>query len=189
MFPFAGCYNLTKTFIAFLLMLTERSMLRVKQIMSRPVISVTPDTLVKDASALLVLKNISGVPVVDSQKIVGMFSEADVLRSLKTTKKDLRLIYPSISSLGIAFQEEVTQREIIDAYNEIGMKQVKEVMTRDVDTVGPEMTLNEVIGKMVEKGVITLPVVDKGSIVGIVTRGDVMRGLAIEQPLAAPRGL
>jgi CBS domain-containing protein len=170
-------------------MLTERSMLKVKQLMSRHVITVTPDTLVKDASALLVLKNISGVPVVDGQKIVGMFSEADVLRSLKTTKKDLRLIYPSISSLGIAFQEEVTQREIIESYNEVGRKQVKEVMSQEVDTVGPEMTLNEVVAKMVEKGVITVPVVDKGTIVGIVTRGDVMRGLAIEQPLATPKGL
>jgi CBS domain-containing protein len=170
-------------------MLTERSMLKVKQIMSRLVITVTPDTLVKDASALLVLKNISGVPVVDGQRIVGMFSEADVLRSLKTTKKDLKLIYPSISPLGIAFQEEVTQREIIEAYNEVGRKPVKEVMSRDVDIVGPEMTLNDVIGKMVQKGVITVPVVDKGTIVGIVTRGDVIRGLAIEQPLATPKGL
>lgn len=185
--PLLECYNLPKTFIAFLLMLTKRSMLKVKQIMSRPAITVTPDTLVKDASALLVLKNISGVPVVESQRIVGMFSEADVLRSLKTTKKDLRLIYPSISSLGIAFQEEVTQREIIDAYNEVGMKPVKEVMTQDVDIVGPDMALNEVIAKMVQKGVITVPVVDKGTIVGVVTRGDVMRGLAIEQTLAKPK--
>jgi CBS domain-containing protein len=189
MFPVVRCYNLPKTFIAFLLMLTERSMLKVKQIMSKPVITVTSDTLVKDASALLAVKNISGVPVVDGQRIVGVFSEADVLRSLKTTKKDLKLIYPSISSLGIAFQEEVTQREIIDAYNEVGMKPVKEVMSQDVDTVGPEMTLNEVIGKMVQKGVITVPVVDKGTIVGVVTRGDVIRGLAIEQPQATPRGL
>ena len=189
MFPVVRCYNLPKTFIAFLLMLTERNMLKVKQIMSRRVITVTPDTLVKDASALLVLKNISGVPVVDGQRIVGMFSEADVLRSLKTTKMDLKLIYPSISPLGIAFQEEVTQREIIDAYNEIGKKEVKEVMSRDVDTVGPETALNEIIGKMVQKGVITVPVVDKGTIVGVVTRGDVIRGLALEQPLATPRGL
>jgi CBS domain-containing protein len=189
MFRLVRCYNLPKRFIAFLLMLTARSMLKVRQIMSRHVITVAPDTLVKDASALLVLKNISGVPVVEDQKIVGMFREADVLRSLKMTKMDLKLIYPSISSLGIAFQEEVTQREIIDAYNEIGMKPVKEVMSKDVDTVGPDMTLNEVIAKMVQKGIITIPVIEKGTIVGIVTRGDVIRGLAIEQPLATPKGL
>ena len=169
-------------------MLKERSMLKVKQIMTKPAITVSPDTLVKDASALLVLKNISGVPVVDGQKILGMFSEADVLRSMKTTKKDLKLIYPSISSLGIAFQEEVTQREIIEAYNEVGKKPVKEVMSKDVETVGPDMTLNDVVAKMVQKGIITVPVVDKGTLLGVVTRGDVMRGLAIEQSVVYPGG-
>lgn len=157
-------------------------MLKVKQIMSRPVITVDPSTLVKDASALLAEKNISGVPVVEGGKLVGIFSEADVLRSIKITKKDMRLIYPSVSSIGIAFQEEVTQREIIEAYNEIGRKAVREVMSRDVETVGPEMTINDIIMKMVQKGISRLPVIDKGTIVGIVTRGDVIRGLALEQP-------
>lgn len=170
-------------------MFTESTMLKVRQVMSAPVITISPDTLVKDASTLLAVKNISGVPVVDGQRIVGMFSEADVLRSIKTTKKDLRLIYPSISSLGIAFQEEVTQREIIEAYNEIGTRPVKEVMTKDVDTVGPEMTVNDVIARIVQKGVITIPVVEKGAIIGIVTRGDVIRGLALEQPRATPKSL
>ena len=156
--------------------------MKVKQIMSRPVITVDPSTLVKDASALLAEKNISGVPVVEGGKLVGIFSEADVLRSIKITKKDMRLIYPSVSSIGIAFQEEVTQREIIEAYNEIGRKAVREVMSRDVETVGPEMTINDIIMKMVQKGISRLPVIDKGTIVGIVTRGDVIRGLALEQP-------
>ncbi len=161
--------------------------MKVKEIMSTPVVTVAPDTLVRDASTLLAARNISGAPVVEGERIVGMFSEADVLRSLKTTKIDMRLIYPSISSLGIAFQEEVTQREIIDAYNEVGLKPVREVMTRDVDTVGPEMTLNETIGKMVQKGRITVPVVEEGKIVGIVTRGDIIRGLVRDLPAAAPK--
>ena len=154
--------------------------MKVKEIMTKEVVTVTPDTLVKDAASLLAEKDISGVPVVDGGKVVGVFSEADVLRSIKTTKKDLRLIYPSISSLGIAFQEEVTQREIIDAFEEIGRSPVKEVMSTAVVTVGPEITLNEAIVKMVQKGINRLPVVDNNLLVGIITRGDVIRGLAVE---------
>jgi len=45
-------------------------------------------------------------------------------------------------------------------------------------TVGPEIELNEAIVKMVGKGINRLPVVDKNVLVGIVTRGDVIRGLA-----------
>jgi len=156
-------------------------MLKVKEVMTKSVTTFTPDTLVKDAAAILALRNISGAPVVESGKIVGIFSEADVLRSLKTTKKDLRLIYPSISSLGIAFQEEVTQREIIEAYNEIGQKPVREVMSTHVVTVPSDIPLNEAIVQMVQKGINRLPVVDKNVLVGIITRGDVIRGLAVEQ--------
>lgn len=155
--------------------------MKVREVMTKTVTTVTPDTLVKDAAAILALRNISGVPVVDGGKIVGIFSEADVLKSIKTTKKDLRLVYPSISSLGIAFQEEVTQREIIEAYEEIGRKPVKDVMSTRVVTVAPDITINEVIIQMVQKSINRLPVVDKNVLVGIITRGDVIRGLAIER--------
>jgi len=156
-------------------------MLKVKEVMSKPVITVTPETLVKEAALLLGEKDISGVPVVDAGKIVGVFSEADILRSIKTTKKDLRLIYPSVSSLGIAFQEQVTQREILEAYDEIGHRPVKEVMSKEVVAIESDTPLNEAIVKMVRKGISRLPVVDKHELVGIVTRGDVIRGLAKEE--------
>jgi len=156
-------------------------MMKVSEVMTRQVATVSPETLVKDAAALLAEKNVSGMPVIEGGRIVGVFSEADVLRHIKTTKKDLRLIYPSISSLGIAFQEEVTQREILEAYEEIGNKPVREVMSREVVTIAPDISLNEAIVKMVQKGINRLPVVDKGNLVGIVTRGDVIRGLAKEE--------
>jgi CBS domain-containing protein len=156
-------------------------MLKVRQVMTSPVMTVAPDMLVKDAAALLAQRNVSGAPVVEGKSLIGIFSEADVLRSLKTTKKDLRLVYPSISSLGIAFQEEVTQREILEAYEEIGNRPVKDVMSRDVVAVDVELTLNEAIVKMVQKGINRLPVVENKLLVGIVTRGDIIRGLATEE--------
>lgn len=155
--------------------------MKVKDVMSKPVTTIAIDTPVKDAAAMLADKNISGAPVMEGDKIVGIFTEADVLRSLKTMKKDLRLVYPSISSLGIAFQEEVTQREILEAYEEIGNLPVKDVMSREVVTVDADIPLNEAISKMVLKGIHRLPVLDKNTLVGIVTRGDIIRGLAAER--------
>ena len=155
--------------------------MKVKDVMSKPVTTITLDTPVKDAAAMLADKNISGAPVMEGDRIVGMFTEADVLRSLKTMKKDLRLVYPSISSLGIAFQEEVTQREILEAYEEIGHLPVKEVMSREVVTVDADIPLNEAISKMVLKGIHRLPVIEKNTLVGIVTRGDIIRGLAADR--------
>jgi CBS domain-containing protein len=171
---------LVKTFITLPPIITVIKMLRVKDIMSSPVITVKPDALVKDASAILAQNNISGLPVVEGGQIVGIFSEADVLRSIKTQKKDLRLIYPSISSLGIAFQEEVTQREIIEAYEEIGHMSVRDVMSTHVEVVAPDITVSEAVMRMVQRGINRLPVVEKNEVVGIVTRADVIRGLAKE---------
>jgi len=155
--------------------------MKVSEVMTKEVATVSPDTPIKKAAAILAEKNVSGMPVVEQGKVVGVFSEEDVLRHIKTTKKDLRLVYPSISSLGIAFQEEVTQRELLEAYEEIGNRPVRDVMSKDVVTVAPDISLNEAIVKMVERGINRLPVVERGNLVGIVTRGDVIRGLAREE--------
>lgn len=156
-------------------------MVKVREVMSSPVMSIPPDTLVKDAAAMLAEKNVSGVPVVEGGELVGVFSEIDVLRSIKTTKKDLRLVFPSISSLGIAFQEEITQREILEAYEEVGNTPVREVMSKEVFTVNPDITLSEAVVMMVEHKIQRLPVVEGKRLVGIVTRGDIIRGLAQER--------
>lgn len=155
-------------------------MLKVKDIMTKDVVTVTPDTTVRDAATLLAQKGISGVPVVDGAKLVGIFSESDILRSLSTVKKDIRMVYPSISPLGIAFQEEVSQREMIEAYAEAGRKTVGDVMTKSIVTVDPEATVNDAIRRMTDHSINRLPVLDKGVLVGIVTRGDIIRGLAQE---------
>jgi CBS domain-containing protein len=157
-------------------------MVKVRDVMSAPVMSISPETLVKDAAAMLAERNVSGVPVVKNGRIVGVFTEIDVLRSIKTTKKDLRLVFPSISSLGIAFQEEVTQREILEAYEEIGNTPVRDVMSKEVLTVHPDITVNEAIVMMVERKIQRLPVVENKALIGIVTRGDIIRGLAKDRP-------
>jgi CBS domain-containing protein len=161
-------------------------MLKIREVMSKNVATLTPDMLVKDAATMLAKRDVSGMPVVENGRVVGIFSEADVLRSLKTTKKDMRLIFPSVSSLGIAFQEEISQREILEAYEEIGNKPVREVMTKEVVSVEPDLPLNEAIVKMVQKGIHRLPVVEKSELVGIVTRGDIIRGLARDATSGKP---
>ncbi len=153
-------------------------MLKVRDIMSRKVVTVGPDTKVKDAAALLAEKDISGLPVLDGGRLVGIFSESDILHSIKTTKKDVHMVYPSISPFGIAFQEDVSQRELLEAYTEAGQMPVKDVMTKEVVTVDPEMPVNEAVVKMMDNRINRLPVLEKGALVGIVTRGDIIKGLA-----------
>lgn len=150
----------------------------VKEVMTAPVVTLAPDMPVQKATAILAEKNVSGAPVLDGEKIVGIFSEADVLRSLKTTKKNFRLVFPSISSIGIAFQEELIQRELLEAYEEIGSKSVSEVMSKEPHIIDAESTVKAAVMTMVMNNVNRLPVVSNDRLVGIITRGDVIRGLA-----------
>lgn len=152
--------------------------LKVRDIMTKRVMTVSPDTTVKDAAALLAENDISGVPVLDGAKLIGIFSESDILRSINMTKKNIHMVYPSVSPLGVAFQEEVSQREILEAYGEAGRIPVRDVMTKDVYTVDPEMSINDAIYRMMDHRINRLPVLDKGVLVGIVTRGDIIKGLA-----------
>ena len=153
-------------------------MKKVREVMTSPVLTVTPDMPVKEAATLLAKRDVSGAPVIKDDKIVGIFSEVDVLRSLKTTKKNLRLVFPSISSIGIAFQEELVQRELLEAYDEIGSMPVSEVMSKEVHTIDADITLKEAVVAMVQNDVNRLPVMQGSVLVGIVTRGDVIKGLA-----------
>lgn len=153
-------------------------MKRAKEVMTRPVVTVAPDMMVKDAAALLAEKDVSGAPVMEDGKIVGIFSEVDVLNSLKTTKKNIRLVFPSISPIGIAFQEELVQRELLEAYEEVGERPVRDVMSKLVHTVNDDIPLKEVVVVMVKNDVNRLPVMKADELVGIITRGDVIKGLA-----------
>jgi CBS domain-containing protein len=156
-------------------------MRKIREVMTSPVTTVTVDMLVKDAAAILANRNVSGAPVMDGGKMVGIFSEVDILKSLKTTKKNLRLVFPSISSIGIAFQEELVQRELLEAYEEIGEKPVSEVMSRQVLAVEEGITLKDAVIIMVQNDVNRLPVTKNGELIGIVTRGDIIKGLASEK--------
>jgi len=156
--------------------------MKIKDVMTIEVVTLSPDDTVLDASLRLSDRKISGAPVVDSDgKVVGVFSEADVLRKLKITSKTLRMIYPSLCSVCVSFQEEETEREAIEAYKEVAALKVRDIMTAPAETVGPEMEVRDAIKKMVSKRINRLPVVDAlGKSIGIITRGDILRGIALE---------
>ena len=156
--------------------------MKIKDVMTKDVITLSPDDTILDASLRLSDKKISGAPVVDSDgKVIGIFTEADVLKKLKITSKTLKMIYPSLCSVCVSFQEEETERETIEAYKEVASMKVRDIMTTQVETVGPEGDVRDAIKKMVAKGINRLPVVDAlGKSMGIITRGDILRGIALE---------
>jgi CBS domain-containing protein len=54
--------------------------IRVREVMSTPVITVSPDTGVKEAARIMVEKKIGCLPVMENESLVGLVTESDILR-------------------------------------------------------------------------------------------------------------
>lgn len=154
----------------------------IKSIMTKNVVTLSPEDTIAAASMKLSSAKISGAPVVDaSGRLIGILSEADILSSLKTHQRSLHLVYPSLSSISVTFQEQVTEREAMEAYRDIENMKVKDIMTTEVEVVHEDEEVRGAVKKMVSKGINRLPVVDsENRVIGIVTRGDILRGIASE---------
>ena len=151
--------------------------MKVRDVMSGDPISLKPTATLREAAITLADESVGGCPVVDpAGRIVGMLSEVDILEALKTQNKELRMLMPPEITFGISFVEIIREREAFSAFQEIETKLVKDIMTREVFWVGPEDNVEAAIQLMVKHKVHRIPVVEGGKLVGILTRGDVLRG-------------
>jgi CBS domain-containing protein len=144
--------------------------MRAHQIMTRPVISVTPETTIVDAANTMLQKHVSGLPVVDAAgKLVGIISEGDFIRrsEIGTQRKRGRFL-KFILGPG---------QEAIDFVREHGRK-IAEIMTPEPVTVGEDTPLEEIVQLMEKNNVKRLPVTRGNKIVGIVSRSNLLQAVA-----------
>lgn len=149
-----------------------------KDIMVQEVVTLHPEDTIVDATMKFAEHNVSGCPVVDDDMVVvGILSEADVLGHLKTQYKKLKMRFPPEVMFGISFVEEVEDKEIAQAFDEIGNTKVKELMRRKITVAVPKDAVEKIVRMMVKKGINRVPIIENGELVGIITRGDVISGL------------
>lgn len=128
--------------------------------MSRPVVTVTPQTTAKCAAELLAAHGFTALPVVDDdERLVGIVTEADLI--------------------GDRFQPDPRFRcgEHPPARNTPGGT-VGEVMTSPATGMGPGTDLAELSRALLDSRIRAMPIVDGSRVVGIVTRGDIIRTFA-----------
>lgn len=149
----------------------------VGDVMTRDPITVNPDTPLTDVIRTLAERRISGLPVVDADgKLVGVISETDLMwRESGVTPPAYIMLLDSVIYL------ENPARYERDLHKALG-ETVGEVMTRNPTTITPNQSLQEAARLMHEDGVHRLPVLDSTQhVVGILTRGDIVRAMASEQ--------
>jgi len=149
--------------------------------MNTDVITIAPDASIRDAARLLREHRISGLPVVDGVKLVGIVTETDILKLLKTHPPSKNLWLPSpLEVIEVPIRELLNWEELKKSLEETAERPVKSIMKRKVHTTSPDESIEDASWKMVEHRVNRLPVVEDGKLVGIVARGDIINALSGE---------
>ena len=147
-------------------------MLKVKDIMTRELITVSPETEIVHATKLLLENRINGVPVTDEKgKLVGILCQSDLIAQQK------KLPIPSFFTLLNGLMPLISKKQIEKQVRKIAAITVAQGMTPNPVTVKPDMDIEEVAALMVDNNFHTIPVVDEGKLVGIVGKEDILRTL------------
>lgn len=145
---------------------------KVKDIMSTDVVSVGRDTTIEEVARILVHNGMTSAPVVDDHnQIIGIVSEKDLIY------KDIDPSVPSATEYlgGIIFLNGLEHYH--EALKKLTATRVEQMMTREVITVKPDDTIKELGRMLVDAGINSIPVTEKGKLVGIVSSTDIVKTL------------
>lgn len=147
-------------------------MTQISEIMSKEVITVSPQTKITEAAALLLENHVNGLPVVDDENnLVGIICQSDIITQQK------KLPVPTVFTLldGIIPLSSFSHLE--KEVQKMSATTVDEAMTQDPVSVSPDTDLEDVAEIMVNKNYHTIPVVQEGKLVGVVGKEDVLKTL------------
>jgi len=148
-------------------------MQKAKDIMTREVISVGPETPITEVAGLLLEHRINGAPVVDEEgKLLGIICQSDLIAQQK------KLPLPSVFTLLDSFIPISSPGKFEKEMRKISAVNAFQAMTSEPVTVGPEASIEEIASLMVNKGFHTIPVVEGARLIGIIGKEDVLRTIA-----------
>jgi CBS domain-containing protein len=148
-------------------------MLTAKDIMTRDVLVVKPDTSIEELSSILVKNEISGVPVVDdSGALFGIVTENDLI------SRNKRLHIPTVVSFLDAAIYLESSKKFEQEVKRLTATRVGDICARKVVTIVEDTTVMDIATIMSEKKVHLLPVLKAGKVVGIVGKRDMVKAVA-----------
>lgn len=156
-------------------------MLAARDIMTKKVITVSPDTLVSDLAKTLAGKNIGGVPVVDADgRLVGIVTQSDLVERAQELEMP-----PAINILDFHVYLQIPSQLFHKVQKMLGVT-VAELMSPKPVTVSPDTPVPQIAALMDKQKVHTIPVTEEGKIVGIIGKMDLVRAVAREGASEAP---
>ncbi len=155
------------------------TILKVRDLMTTQLITLKPDDTVKKAVIKFALENISGAPVVDGRShLLGIVSENDILNLIRAYQ--IRLDRENIGATMLTYSMDSSNEpdeRLKRISEEISNIPVSDIMIRTVLTTTPDTTIMEVLKSMIDMDVNRVPVVERGVVVGNISRGDIIFAL------------
>ena len=140
--------------------------MKIREIMTTEVVSVTPDTPFKEVIDSLVRAEVSSLPVIDaSGKLVGLVTEADVIS---------KEAYGGRRRRALALLSDVLSGRDHRWVTKAAGSLAADVMTKNVIVCSPEEDVRSVARRMLERGVKRMPVIESGALAGIISRHDIL---------------
>ena len=146
--------------------------MKVRDIMTAEVVVAHPDTSVNLVARLMASRDISGIPVVEDDHLVGIVTELDLI------VRNTRLEPPAFFALLDARIPLETPAHYRERIRHMLGTLARDVMTEKVVSIGPDEELESLAEIMVKQRVNPLPVVEDGRLVGIVSRSDIIGMMA-----------
>lgn len=150
-------------------------------LMTTQLITLNPEMTLSEMDTVLLKRGVSGAPVVEARRLVGVASQADIIRALWEGQHEARQVAPYYSS---PFPVPLSALAYIakDA-GQIGDmmvdQKVADIMTADPLVAHPEDPIEDIAERMVRDQIHRLPVTEPGSgeLIGIITTLDLARGI------------
>ncbi len=147
--------------------------MQAKDIMTRDVLTVTPDMSIKELAQFLIQHKISGAPVLDEQgKFLGLVTEKELIEQNK------KLHIPTVVTIMEAVVYFESPKHFEEELKDMQASKVGDLYHKDVITVEEDTGLEEIATIMSEDGAQLLPVMRGEELVGIVGKADIVRALA-----------
>ncbi|WP_045835368.1 CBS domain-containing protein [Hyphomicrobium sp. 99] len=144
--------------------------MKARDIMTKNVVSITPDSSIMEMAETMQKFRVSGLPVINaSGQLVGLVTEGDCLRRAETGTETKRSGWRSFLAAPATLAGE---------YIHSHGRKVADVMTRDPITINEDTDIDEIVHLMEKHQIKRLPVVTDGAVVGIVSRANVVQALA-----------
>jgi CBS-domain-containing membrane protein len=142
--------------------------LKVEDVMTREVVTATPDTPFKDLTRYMSEHGISGIPIVEGdRRLVGIVTESDLLWSERDREPKRRSRF---------LEWFIDRKRLAEIERVVADLRARDLMTVEVVTVEPHTSVREAVVRLLRAGVKRLPVVDTdGRVVGIVSRRDLLQ--------------